>query len=584
VQKENPLGQLLTLALMMPQMRRQQQEARQTRAAREAVLKLLGTPQHGPPQQVVREPQEPGTLAAAVAAPMRKTAWLPEAAEAGSGLLGLGSGGTATPGQVGPGGQGMGGPAVAPGAVSRGPSAGMVALLAGAPGLGPRKSLDAGALTDVLSRTSTAPGRTLGLDEVLGSEEFRRAAAVAAAHGMPEFAGMRPVGWTPSREEQQGAFRWGDLGGREEFTQGQLTRRAELGANTRVQIAEMRERGRLPEALRMRLQMGSQNGRAMLAAADRERAAGDRLYEQMQIDGIDRSDVIEQHYEKAAQREEAASLFLYETPAAGSGGQSLGSGTAGGGGTAALPTTAPATVQTGARPTAPLGTGPNGKPLPIQRWLGEGKVTPMTTPTPRIAPPVKSRMQVQQDMRVQLEHVRAGLKKANSPNATQGEKIKAAGEALSAFFGLAPEEARGLAALSPSMQVQALKQRGLIAESDDRDVMALTRTILSRMRLRSEVAKDPQKMKEVVTNASGVAQELISSWRQKPTGGAGGGQAQTASGRDLASMGPMKFVQQYRAKGISDEQLRVALAAARVSKAKIDQALGQGRPAQVAQR
>jgi len=544
VQKENPLGQLLTLALMMPQMRRQQQEARQTRAAREAVLKLLGTRQQEPARQVDMAP-----VGAEVVAPVGRTAWLPE-----PGPLG------ATLGQVGPVGQiGLG-----------------TAEAGRTPGLPARKVLGEGALAAAMdptaaSRVSRAwvPGREIGLDEVLGGDEFRRAAAVAAAHGMPQYLGMRPAGWTPSREQQQQGWGW-EHGGETRFTQEHLDTRAKLGADSRLQIAQMREQGRLPEALRLRLQNSSANGRALLEAADRERAAGDRLYEQMQIDGIDRSEVIRQHYEKATQREQSASLFLFETPTAG-----------------------PASpgARTGAtQGVAALGFGPDGKPLPGTPsgpvLSAAGVPVPAGVPTtmPKVAPPAKSRMQVQQDMRVQLEHVRAGLKKANGPNATQGEKIKAAGEALSAFFGLAPEEARGLAALSPSMQVQALKQRGLIAESDDRDVMALTRTILSRMRLRSEVAKDPQKMKEVLTNASGAAQELISSWRQKPTGGAGGGQAQTASGRDLASMGPMKFVQQYRAKGISDEQLRVALAAARVSKAKIDQALGQGRPAQVAQR
>jgi hypothetical protein len=529
---------LLTLALMMPQMRRQQQEARQTRAAREAVLKLLGTRQPGP----------------------------------------LG----ATLGQVGPVGQiGLG-----------------TAEAGRTPGLPARKVLGEGALAAAMdptaaSRVSRAwvPGREIGLDEVLGGDEFRRAAAVAAAHGMPQYLGMRPAGWTPSREQQQQGWGW-EHGGERSVIESGLTTRARLGADSRVRIAELRQAAQIDPQTEMILKYGSAQGRALLLAAAAERKRGQDAMDKMNTIALDpgqmdqyaavAQDAFQRAKEMAGQAQQMMVLELLKR---------TGPGTAGAAGaTAALPAGTAAAPSPPAGTVAPAGFGPDGKPLPGTQdpaiLAAAGVRVPAGVPTtmPTVKRPARSRMQVQQDMRVQLEHVRAGLKKANSPNATQGEKIKAAGEALSAFFGLAPEEARGLAALSPSMQVQALKQRGLIAESDDRDVMALTRTILSRMRLRSEVAKDPQKMKEVVTNASGVAQELISSWRQKPTGGAGGGQAQTASGRDLASMGPMKFVQQYRAKGISDEQLRVALAAARVSKAKIDQALGQGRPAQVAQR
>ena len=521
--KQSGLGNLLALALMWPQIRRQREEARQAREAVEQLRGMLRNPPQGEPVQTAAPTLAPEMFAPQPMAPLGVTAPRP-----------LALAGRAMQPQIAQMGVGAG-PAVAPLDAARGGYGGQAGQASLWP-LGARRALTLEAAQP--SGRAWVPGAKQGLEEMVSSPEWQAKAALAASYGRPEFAAMRPAAWTPSKGEQREAYQWGDLGGKERFTQEALTGRAQIGAASRVEIAEMRERGKVPEQLKLVLQYGSAESRALLESVEKERGAGDKLIEQMNIDGIDRSELAKWHYGEAERLAGRAMQMSVMELLRSRGG----TGTAGG--TAAEPQITQKPQIGGTAGPAPAGYGPDGKPLPGTPsgavMSGAGVPVPPGVPTtlPTIAPPKVSRMDVQQGHALELEGVRqAGrldlqraaqaFKKANGSSGSA--KQQAAAEGIAAFFGMEPAEAKQIAALSPSMQIAALKQRGIISPGDEKDVEALTRTMMSKVRLSRTDAKDPQKVAALTGQVHDVAAEMIKGWRAAPTAtpAAAGGKGQS---------------------------------------------------------
>jgi len=76
-----------------------------------------------------------------------------------------------------------------------------------------------------------------GLDALFRSDQWRGPALKAAMLGESGWLGMKPRGFEATAEQQGEAYQWGEMGGKERFTQEQLGERARAGIAARLQIA-----------------------------------------------------------------------------------------------------------------------------------------------------------------------------------------------------------------------------------------------------------------------------------------------------------------------------------------------------------
>jgi len=431
-----------------------------------------------------------------------------------------------------------------------------------------------------------------GLDALFGTDKYRGRAVQAAMLGDPRWLNLQPQGFVPTREQQAGAFEWGVLGGKEKFVQGELTKRAREAGGSRLQIARDRLTDAATRAQDTRL---TANARAAYGrAVDYHRLASQNY--QRAAEGGEQSFVdLGDYYEGQAQAESrAGQQYEAMAPAAGPAAPVLGTGpearpAAGAVGPAVRPsagapaagTFAPAVP--GRRPVA----GPGGLP-PLYDTSGRPKV--QVSPGGRIQRQLDVTMRGQ-DLGAQAAGERIQISRANLQLARErfawarthggAEKAAAAAQGFQAFFGMDPRAAAGIAALAPSLQIAALKARGIIRAGDEKDVAGLTRTMMSKMDFPYKVKKDPQQMRRMVNQVHGVAQELVTGWKAAraavPTAPAGITSPAQRARADLETMGPLGFVREYRSRGADDPTLRAALLAANVSASKVDEALAQER-------